>query len=156
LTEEAGGKAHSYGRKGKRRRMCVCDISDSRNEVKRRRCGSVSGLADHAEVGQTSQYKRFTLLSPAGQNPRRQRTPRWALAMRSFSIRPVLRYSQRGREGRETALRDRLFAASVRPVAVVVLDDQTRLAEDAKVMCHRGLRHLDAEAKLHEALVAER
>jgi hypothetical protein len=24
------------------------------------------------------------------------------------------------------------------------------------VMCHRGLRHLDAEAKLHEALVAER
>jgi hypothetical protein len=24
------------------------------------------------------------------------------------------------------------------------------------VMCHRGLGHLDAEAKLHEALVAER
>jgi hypothetical protein len=41
-------------------------------------------------------------------------------------------------------------------VAVVVLDDQTRLAEHAKVMCHRGLGHLDAEAKLHEALVAER
>ena len=41
-------------------------------------------------------------------------------------------------------------------VAVVVLDDQTRLADNAKVMCHRGLGHLDAEAKLHEALVAER
>ena len=34
LTEQAGGEAHSYGRKGKGRRMCVCDISDSRNEVK--------------------------------------------------------------------------------------------------------------------------
>ena len=32
-------------------------------------------------------------------------------------------------------------------VAVVVLDDQTRLAEDAKVMCHRGLGRLDAEAR---------
>jgi len=32
-------------------------------------------------------------------------------------------------------------------VAVVVLDDQTRLAEDVKVMCHRGLGHLDAEAR---------
>ena len=41
-------------------------------------------------------------------------------------------------------------------VAVVVLDDQTRLADNAKVMCHRGLGHLDAEAKLHKALVAER
>ena len=34
LTEQAGGKTHSYGRKGKRRQLCAGDIRYSRNDAK--------------------------------------------------------------------------------------------------------------------------
>ena len=87
-----------------------------------------------------------------GGKERRDGRLRCALSLSGLFFATRNEVEKAGKPRFEIGFSQRQFGA----VAVVVLDDQTRLAEDAKVMCHRGLGHLDAEAKLHEALVAER